>query len=131
MVATATSARWVPPVPSILIGISFFLYRPLKPSHNRPRLIGCWAQRTTRLGAATLLCLLLHAAVAVAQWKPLNPVLSVQQQADGAEFALKSGTLRIQICSDSIIRVVFSPPTSVAPPESLACLLYTSDAADE
>lgn len=39
----------------------------------------------------------------------LNPVESVQQQADGLQFTLHSGTLRLQVCSDSIIRVIYWP----------------------
>lgn len=45
---------------------------------------------------------------ALAQWVPLNPVSSVEAQPDGAILVLKTGFLRFQVCSDSIIRVVFS-----------------------
>jgi alpha-D-xyloside xylohydrolase len=44
-----------------------------------------------------------------AQWTPMNPVRSVQQQADGVVFSMGTGTLKIQICSDSIIRILYSP----------------------
>ena len=47
-----------------------------------------------------------------AQWTPLNPVRNVQQQADGAVFTMGTGTLKIQVCSDSIIRVLYSPTAS-------------------
>src|SRR5947209_6785975 len=47
-----------------------------------------------------------------AQWSPLNPVRTVQQQADGAVFTMGTGTLKIQVCSDSIIRVLYSPTAS-------------------
>ena len=47
-----------------------------------------------------------------AQWAPMNPVTSVQQQADGAVFTLKIGTLRLQVCTDSIIRVRYSTTSS-------------------
>ena len=43
-----------------------------------------------------------------AQWLPLNPVTSVEQQPDGALFALQSGFLRFQICSDSILHITYS-----------------------
>ncbi len=43
-----------------------------------------------------------------AQWVPLNPVVSAEQQPDGAVFVLKSGFLRFQVCSDSIIHLVYS-----------------------
>ena len=39
----------------------------------------------------------------------MNPVRNVQQQADGAVFTMETGTLKIQVCSDSIIRVLYSP----------------------
>src|SRR5947209_16617597 len=47
-----------------------------------------------------------------AQWTPMNPVRNVQQQADGAVFTMGTGTLKIQVCSDSIIRVLYSPTAS-------------------
>lgn len=45
---------------------------------------------------------------ALAQWVPLNPVSSVEAQPDGAILVLKTGFLRFQVCSDSILRVVYS-----------------------
>jgi len=50
---------------------------------------------------------------AQAQWAPMNPVASVQQQADGILFAMQTGTLKVQVCSDSIIRVRYSATSSV------------------
>jgi alpha-D-xyloside xylohydrolase len=47
-----------------------------------------------------------------AQWTPMNPVKSVQQQADGALFELSSGFLKIEVCSDTVIRVLYSPTSS-------------------
>jgi alpha-D-xyloside xylohydrolase len=49
-----------------------------------------------------------------AQWNPLNPVVSVAQETDGALFTMKTGMLRVEICEDSIIHVVYSP-TSIFP----------------
>src|SRR5208283_2042288 len=46
---------------------------------------------------------------ATAQWNPLNPVTGVQQQADGALFQLQSGVMKVQVCTDSIIRLLYSP----------------------
>ncbi len=43
-----------------------------------------------------------------AQWVPLNPVSSVDQQPDGVVFVLQTGFLRFQVCSDSIVHVVYS-----------------------
>lgn len=45
---------------------------------------------------------------AAAQWIPLNPVQSAQQLPDGAEITLQKGFLRLQVCTDSIIHVVYS-----------------------
>jgi alpha-D-xyloside xylohydrolase len=44
----------------------------------------------------------------IAQWLPLNPVKSVETQADGALLLLENGYLRIQVCSDSIVHVIYS-----------------------
>src|SRR4051812_12146611 len=56
--------------------------------------------------------LLLFVASASAQWNPLNPVTDAKQQADGIVFQLKSGVLKLQVCSDTIIRVMYSPTDS-------------------
>ncbi len=56
-----------------------------------------------------LLCVLaLFASMAHAQWAPMNPVTNVQQQADGVLFTMQRGTLKLQVCTDSIIRVRYS-----------------------
>jgi len=47
-----------------------------------------------------------------AQWTPMNPVRSVQQQADGVLFSMGTGTLKLQVCSDSVIRVLYSATAS-------------------
>ncbi len=43
-----------------------------------------------------------------AQWVPVNPVLAVEPQADGVLLVLKTGFLRFQVCSDSIVHVIYS-----------------------
>ena len=43
-----------------------------------------------------------------AQWVPLNPVNSVDQQPDGVVLTLQAGFLRFQVCSDSIVHVIYS-----------------------
>jgi alpha-D-xyloside xylohydrolase len=53
------------------------------------------------------------AATARAQWNPLNPVTDFKQQPDGVLITLKTGYLRLQVCTDSIIRVVYSPEPTV------------------
>jgi hypothetical protein len=60
------------------------------------------------------------AGTTIAQWNPLNSVISVEQHAIGAKFALQSGTLLVQICSDAVIHVVVSPSSPVTAPENLA-----------
>jgi alpha-D-xyloside xylohydrolase len=68
---------------------------------------------STAWGVIILLTLMLALARdAAAQWIPLNPVRSVQKQADGVDFTMHRGTLRLQVCSDSIIHVLYSPTAS-------------------
>jgi len=68
-------------------------------------------RRAAFAGVALLvLCL---ASSSSAQWNPLNPVTSVKQQADGLVLGMKSGTLRLLVCSDSIVRVTYSPGAGV------------------
>jgi alpha-D-xyloside xylohydrolase len=50
----------------------------------------------------------LLAASAHAQWAPMNPVTAVRQQPDGVLFTMQTGTLKLQVCTDSIIRVRYS-----------------------
>ncbi|HEY6767458.1 MAG TPA: glycoside hydrolase family 31 protein [Candidatus Sulfotelmatobacter sp.] len=49
------------------------------------------------------------------QWKPRNPVTGVQRQADGVLFNQRQGVLRIQVCSESVIHVIYSPAASFKP----------------
>jgi len=44
----------------------------------------------------------------MAQWVPLNPVSAVDPLPDGVVLVLQSGFLRFQVCSDSIVHVVYS-----------------------
>jgi len=59
----------------------------------------------------TLLCCL-FCATAEAQWTAMNPVQQVQQQADGVLFSMGTGTLKVQVCSASVIHVLYSPTAS-------------------
>ena len=52
------------------------------------------------------------ATAARAQWTAMNPVRKVQQEADGVLFSMGTGTLKVQVCSDSVIRVLYSPTAS-------------------
>ena len=49
----------------------------------------------------------------LAQWVPLNPVGAIEPQRDGVVVVLKTGFLRFQVCSDSIVHVVYSLERSV------------------
>ena len=60
--------------------------------------------------------LLLITASANAQWTARNPVTAVQVQSDGLSLKMGTGTLRLQICSDSIVHVLYSP-TATFPPQ--------------
>jgi len=42
----------------------------------------------------------------------MNPVVSVEQQKDGALFHMGTGTLKLQLCTPSVIHVLYSPTTS-------------------
>jgi alpha-D-xyloside xylohydrolase len=86
------------------------------------------APQRLRLAAFVLaawLSTLLLAVAAKAQWNPLNPVVSVQQQADGVKLTLRSGTLRVQVCSGTVIRVVLSPSPPAIAPEDLVIVKKT------
>ena len=48
-----------------------------------------------------------------AQWIPPNPVVSLQQQPDGVILKLQTGALRVQVCADSIVHVIFSPAETI------------------
>ena len=43
----------------------------------------------------------------------MNPVRKVQQQPDGVLFSMGTGTLKVQVCSDSVIHVLYSPTASL------------------
>jgi alpha-D-xyloside xylohydrolase len=48
-----------------------------------------------------------------AQWNPLNPVVDLQKEPDGVRLTLQKGILRVQVCSDFILRVRYSPTEAV------------------
>ena len=56
-----------------------------------------------------LVLIIVFCASAAAQWDPHNPVTAVQQQSDGILLRMGTGTLRIQVCTDSIVHVLYSP----------------------
>ena len=65
-----------------------------------------------RIPALILLTLCLR-LFAFAQWAPMNSVVSFQKQLDGLLFAMKIGTLRVQVCSNTIIRIRYSATSSI------------------
>lgn len=68
-------------------------------------------KRRTLLGLVLFL-LFTSAPLARAQWIPPNPVRSFEKRADSLMLTMQSGVLWIQVCSDSIIRVRYSPTSS-------------------
>ncbi|MGA9503201.1 MAG: TIM-barrel domain-containing protein, partial [Terriglobales bacterium] len=63
---------------------------------------------------AALLTFGLVSSVA-AQWAPRNPVVAFQSQTDGVNFTMRAGALRLQVCSPSIVHVLYSPLSSFPP----------------
>ena len=62
--------------------------------------------------------LLACAASLQAQWNPLNPVTGVEQQPNGVLLTMQTGVMRLAVCTDSIIRVTYSPASAIPnPPE--------------
>jgi alpha-D-xyloside xylohydrolase len=47
-----------------------------------------------------------------AQWNPLNPVTDVEPQGDGVRFAMKTGALQLEVTSDAMVHVLYSPTGS-------------------
>jgi alpha-D-xyloside xylohydrolase len=69
-----------------------------------------------RYPCSASLFLLFFLAVApslTAQWVPLDPVTSADPQPDGVVLVLQSGFLRFQVCSGSIVHVVYSKERDV------------------
>ncbi|MGA8431265.1 MAG: glycoside hydrolase family 31 protein [Candidatus Sulfotelmatobacter sp.] len=66
----------------------------------------------SRLYFVALASLAVFTPLAHSQWKPRNPVTTVQRQADGVLLTQKEGFLKILVCTDSIIHVIYSPTAS-------------------
>jgi alpha-D-xyloside xylohydrolase len=47
--------------------------------------------------------------IAPAQWRPRNPVTSVEKQPDAVVLTQQTGFLKLQICTDSIIHLLYAP----------------------
>ena len=72
--------------------------------------------KRSAFGVLVSLCLSLASQ---AQWAPANPVKDVQQQPDGVQVTMGTGTLKLQICTDEIIHVLYSPTASIPQPQRL------------
>src|SRR5664279_2108067 len=48
-----------------------------------------------------------------AQWIPSNAVKNAETQPDGVLLVLETGYLRLQVCSESVVHVVYSPERTV------------------
>lgn len=82
------------------------------------------SREVCRLGCAV--CLFVFGVPTVhAQWVLPNPITSVQQEADGLTLAMKTGTLRLQVCTDSVVHVIYSP-TAVFPERKEFAVIKTS-----
>jgi alpha-D-xyloside xylohydrolase len=53
--------------------------------------------------------LFLFLYAAQAQWRPRNPITSVTKQVDAVTFTQETGSLRLQVCTDSIIHLLYAP----------------------
>jgi len=76
--------------------------------------------------------------VAHAQWAAMNPVKQVQQQPDDVLFSMGTGTLKVQVCSDSVIHILYSPtatfpkrPDFVVTKESWPAAQWTMQSTDD
>ena len=71
---------------------------------------------------ALLLSVLCLAPNAAAQWNPLNPAKGIERQTDGVLFTMQTGLLRLEVCSDSIVRVLYTPTSSFPDVKHLAVI---------
>jgi alpha-D-xyloside xylohydrolase len=68
-------------------------------------------------------------SAAAAQWTAMNPVKTFQQEPDGVVFTMGTGTLKVQVCSDSVIHVLYSATASFPKREDLVVIKQTWPAA--
>jgi alpha-D-xyloside xylohydrolase len=57
----------------------------------------------------SLLFVFFASLLAHAQWNPLNPVTDAKKLDDGVQLTMARGTLRLQVCEGSIVRVLYAP----------------------
>jgi alpha-D-xyloside xylohydrolase len=80
---------------------------------------------STALPATVTALLLTCSPRAAGQWNPINPVKDFQKQPDGIVIVLDHGALKLQVCTPSIVRVIYSPTTTF-PPDRSHILVKTS-----
>jgi alpha-D-xyloside xylohydrolase len=68
-----------------------------------------------------LLVLLLSTPL-LAQWQPPNPVKGVRREPDGMMVQLVRGVMRISVCSDAIVHVVYSPGSTIPEEKQFAVI---------
>jgi alpha-D-xyloside xylohydrolase len=95
-----------------------------------------WRRTAVSAGVGLLLSSL-SSVSSFAQWNPLNPVSSVEKRPDSVVFAMQTGTLRLTICSDSIVRVTYSidgnfpdAPSNVVTKTSWPAVSWTMETTD-
>ncbi len=64
--------------------------------------------RGLRASLSSFLLLLVFTSPLSAQWIPVNAVKSAELRPDGVLLTLETGYLRYQVCSDSVVHVVYS-----------------------
>ena len=72
-----------------------------------------------------LFAAVLFATSAQAQWTAPNPITGFQKQTDGIDFQMKTGTMRLQVCTPAIVHLVYSP-TSSFPANTNPAVIKTS-----
>jgi alpha-D-xyloside xylohydrolase len=70
------------------------------------------SMRTMRCLRFLLLVVLLPSGIALSQAAPI-PVTAVHRDPDGVTLAMQPGTLRLQVCTDRIVRVSYSPTGAI------------------
>src|ERR1700749_4966852 len=60
-----------------------------------------------KLKIFSLLVFVFAGVAAQAQWIPQNPILEAKKADNGVLFTMQQGTLKLQVCSPSIVRGLF------------------------
>ena len=79
------------------------------PKIQVPKVVATCLTRAAQRLAKAVFCIALCAASAHAQWVLPNPVSAVHKESDGVVLTMKTGILRLQVCTPSIVHVIYSP----------------------